>query len=100
MEVNEGNKMTDSRQEYIGASPLEGIEVTINSPSELRRALLDCIAATIEGRLDVARLNAIVGASAELHKSIKQQWDMKIYAAEHLAMYGELPPLIEGNVDE
>lgn len=52
--------------------------------NDLRGALLASIEAVLEGRLSVPQANAVVGLSSELHKSIRQEWDMRVYANENL----------------
>lgn len=73
-----------SEQEYISATPLDGINDIINSPEEFRRKLMDTMSALIEGRVSVSQANAVSALSAEVHKSINSQWDMACYAIEHL----------------
>lgn len=60
--------------------------VPIRNAAEHRRLLLDAMVATCAGTMNVAQANALVGLSAEVHKSIRQEWDMLVYAAEHLRM--------------
>lgn len=73
----------------------------IANPSELRSALLHCVEGVMEGRISVPQANAIANLSSELHKSIRQEWDMRVYAAEHL-QYGraELKKVIGRDGDE
>jgi hypothetical protein len=52
--------------------------------NDLRGALLATIEAVLEGRVNVPMANAVVGLSGELHKSIRQEWDMRVYANENL----------------
>ena len=56
----------------------------IITANDLRGALLASIEGVLEGRLNVSMANAVVGLSGELHKSIRQEWDMRCYANEHL----------------
>jgi len=58
----------------------------ITTPGEHRALLLASIEAVCEGRMNVPQANAVVGLSAEVHKSIKQEWDMRVYAAENLTL--------------
>lgn len=58
----------------------------ITSPAEHRALLLAAMEALCEGRLNVAQANALVGLSGEVHKSIRQEWDMRVYAAENLSL--------------
>lgn len=68
---------------------------------DLRGALLASIEAVLEGRLNVAQANAVVGMSAEVHKSLRQEWDMAIYATENISLNkGELVRILIGDVDE
>jgi hypothetical protein len=49
----------------------------------------------LEGRVNVGQANAIVGLSAELHKSIRQEWDMRVYASENITLHnGKLLKLL------
>jgi len=64
--------------------------------SDLRGALLASIEGILEGRVNVGQANAIVGLSGELHKSIRQEWDMRCYANEHLTLEaGKVIALLE-----
>jgi len=56
----------------------------LKTPEDLRGALLATIEAVLEGRVNVSQANSIVGLSGELHKSIRQEWDMRVYANENL----------------
>jgi len=53
---------------------------------DLRGALLAAIEGVLEGRVNVAQANAVTGLSGELHKSIRQEWDMRVYANENLSL--------------
>ena len=57
----------------------------IRTPEALRATILEAIEAVLEGRINVAQANAVSSLSAELHKSIKAEWDMRCYAAENLS---------------
>jgi len=68
----------------------------ITTPAEHRALLLASIEAVAEGRMNVAQANAIVGLSTEVHKSIKQEWDMRVYAAENLCIEnGQVVKMLE-----
>ena len=56
----------------------------ITSPAEHRALLLESIECVLEGRINVSQANAVASISAEVHKSLKQEWDMRVYAAENL----------------
>lgn len=76
-------------------------ERKIVTASDLRGVLLASIEAVLEGRLNVAQANAVVGLSGELHKSIRQEWDMRIYANENLCLdAGDVISLLEGNKND
>lgn len=62
------------------------MESKITTPNDLRRALMETIAGVIDGKLPVAHANAVVGLCQEVHKSIQQEWDMRVYATENLAL--------------
>jgi len=74
----------------------------IVTAADLRAALLASIEGVLEGRVNVAQANAVVGLSTELHKSLRQEWDMRCYANEHLSLSaGRVIKLIgEGEADE
>jgi len=72
----------------------------IGTASDLRGVLLATIEGVIEGRVTVAQANAVAQLSGELHKSIRQEWDMRIYAHEHLAIdKGKIVNLLAGGAD-
>lgn len=58
----------------------------INAPEELRALLLECAVRVMEGRTNVGQANAIAGLATEVHKSIRQEWEMRVYAAENLTI--------------
>jgi hypothetical protein len=60
----------------------------ITTPSEHRSFLLSAMEAVAEGRINVSQANAIVGISGEFHKSIRQEWDMRVYAEENITIKG------------
>jgi len=69
--------------------------------NDLRGALLATIEGVLEGRTNVAQANSIVGLSGELHKSIRQEWDMRVYANENISLEaGQIIKLLDGNNDE
>ena len=68
----------------------------ITNPAEHRAILLHSIEALLEGRITVPMANAVVGLSGELHKSIKQEWDMRVFASENLNLkHGEVVKMLE-----
>jgi len=68
----------------------------ITTPAEHRALLLASIEAVCEGRMNVPMANAVVGLSAEVHKSIRQGWDMRVYAAENLCLEnGQVTKMLE-----
>ena len=58
----------------------------ITTPQDHRALLLSAMEAVCEGRMNVSQANALVGLSGEVHKSIRQEWDMRVYAAENLTI--------------
>jgi len=69
----------------------------IVNAQDLRGALLATIEGVLEGRVNVAQANAVAAISTELHKSIRQEWDMRVYANENLSLsHGEVVKLLEG----
>lgn len=69
----------------------------ITTANDLRGALLASIEGVLEGRVNVAQANAVASLSGELHKSLKQEWDMRIYANENLTLdSGKVIKLLEG----
>lgn len=60
----------------------------IITASDLRGALLATIEGVLEGRVNVSQANAVAELSSEVHKSIRQEWDMRVYANENLSLSG------------
>jgi len=58
----------------------------IQTPEDHRALLLAAMQALCEGRLNVSQANALVGLSGEVHKNLRQEWDMRVYAAENLTL--------------
>lgn len=54
--------------------------------NHLRSMLITAIHGVMSGRINVAKANAIASLSGELHKSIDQEWNMRVYAAENLQL--------------
>lgn len=68
----------------------------ITTPEEHRAILLSAMEALLEGRLNANMSNALAALSAEVHKNLKQEWDMRVYAAEHLTLaHGEVVKMID-----
>jgi len=73
-------------------------ENKIGTSSDLRAVLLASIEGVLEGRVNVGQANAIVGLSSELHKSIRQEWDMRVYASENITLSnGKLLKLLDND---
>jgi len=71
-------------------------ENKIGTSSDLRAVLLASIEGVLEGRVNVGQASAVIGLSAELHKSIRQEWDMRVYASENLTLQnGKLLKLLD-----
>ena len=58
----------------------------ITSPSEHRAILLMTMEGILEGKVSVPMANAIASVSSEVHRSLRQEWDMRVYAAENLSL--------------
>ncbi len=73
----------------------------ITTPAEHRALLLATMEAVMEGRASVPQANAIAGLSQQVHQSIRQEWDMRCYAAENLClMEGEVIKMLETPKDD
>lgn len=62
------------------------VRYTINNAEDQRRLLLDAMVALVEGRINVAQANALANLSGEVHKSIRQQFDMLCYASDNFTI--------------
>lgn len=72
----------------------------ITTANDLRGALLGSIEKLLNNEINIGQANAIVGLSAELHKSIKQEWEMRKEANEIYAMdKSEVIALLVGEKD-
>jgi hypothetical protein len=58
----------------------------ITNACELRAVLLLAIEAVCAGRMTASQANAVVGLSSEIHKSIRQEWDVRVYASDRFAL--------------
>jgi len=68
----------------------------ITTPQEHRALLLAAMEALLEGRLNVQMANALASISGEVHKNLRQEWDMRVYAAENLTLeHGQVIKMIE-----
>lgn len=59
---------------------------TITSSRKHRALLIGAMEALVEGRMSVPVANALSALSSEVHKSIRQEWDMICYSAENFAL--------------
>lgn len=65
--------------------------------NDLRGALLATIEGVLEGRVNVSQASAVAELSCEVHKSLRQEWDMRVYANENLTLeHGHVIKLLEG----
>lgn len=72
----------------------------IVTAQDLRGVLLATIEGVLEGRVNTSQANQVAQLSAEFHKSLRQEWDMKVYANENLTIeHGRLVRLIDGEAD-
>lgn len=75
---------------------MDGANIILKTPSEVRGLLLATAVGVIEGRVTVAQANSVVGLSCEVHKSLKQEWDMRNEYAEAIQVeHGVVSTLIE-----
>jgi hypothetical protein len=58
----------------------------IKTANDLRLALMNTIEGVIGGTVSVTHANAVAELSEQVHKSLQQEWDMRVYAHEHFAM--------------
>lgn len=74
----------------------------INTPNDLRAVLLLTIEGVLKGAVSVPQANAVSSLSEQVHSSLRQEWDMRCYAAENLTLkHGEVVRLLgvdDGNV--
>lgn len=67
----------------------------IKTPADHRALLIAAMEALCEGRLNVAQANALAGLSAEVHKNLRLEWDMRVYASENISIEaGKITKLI------
>lgn len=73
--------------------------VKITTPAELRALLLETAVGVLDQRVNVSQANAVIGCSVEVHKSIRQEFEMRCFAAENLEIKGGevIRPLLEHN---
>lgn len=60
--------------------------VLIDSPAALRGLLVEAMVGVLEGRVSVPQANAVAGLGVEVHKSIRQEWDMREYVLKNLSL--------------
>ena len=71
-------------------------ENKITTPQELRATLLASIEKVVQGQMTVQQANAVANLSSELHKSIKQDFELRVYAAQNMSIEnGDLKKLLE-----
>ena len=70
--------------------------ITIKSPDEWRGMLMSAAVAVLDGRVNIAQANSVIGLSTEVHKSLRQEWDMRRYVSESITInHGRLIRLEE-----
>lgn len=78
--------------------------VRIETPEEWRALLMGCAVGVLDGRVNIQQANSVVGLSTEVHKSLRQQWDMQCYVAENILIEDgrvkRIPAVIEHEEDE
>ena len=74
----------------------------INTQNDIRAVLLLTIEGVLKGAVSVPQANAVSSLSEQVHSSLRQEWDMRCYAAENLTLkHGEVVRLLgvdDGNV--
>jgi len=71
-------------------------ENKITTPQELRATLLASIEKVVQGQMTVQQANAVANLSSELHKSIKQDFELRVYAAQNMSIEnGDIKKLLE-----
>ena len=63
-----------------------GSFVQITEPAEWRALLMNAAVGVLDQRVTVSQANSVAALSVEVHKSIRQEFDMRCYAAENLAI--------------
>lgn len=72
-------------------------ERKIVTAADLRGVLLAAIEGVLAGRVNVPQANSVVGLSGEIHKSLRQEWDMCVFANDKLSLdKGRIIKIIEG----
>lgn len=61
-------------------------KTVIDGPEKHRTLLFLCMEKVVTGELSVAQANAVAGLSAEVHKSLAQQFENQIYVYENMGM--------------
>lgn len=60
--------------------------VQIKEPAEWRALLMNAAVGVLDQRVTVSQANSVASLSVEVHKSIRQEFDMRCYAAENLGI--------------
>lgn len=71
----------------------------ITTPSDLRLALMKTIEQVLDGELSVAHAKTVADLSEQVHKSIHQEWGMRVYAHEYLSANSDSVVQLIGNDD-
>jgi len=67
----------------------------VTTPAEHRALLLRTMEGILEGKVSVPMANALASVSAEVHKNLKQEWEMRCYASENLTFeHGNIVKMI------
>jgi CYTH domain-containing protein len=71
--------------------------VRIETPAEWRALLMQTAVGVLDQRVNVSQANAVVGLSTEVHKSIRQEFEMRCFAADSIDIKdGKVVRLLEG----
>jgi hypothetical protein len=60
--------------------------VGIKTANDLRLAIMQTIEGVIDGKVSVTHAKAVAELSEQVHKSLQQEWDMRVYAHEHFSL--------------
>lgn len=58
----------------------------IKTANDLRGLLLASIESVVDGRMSISQGNTVAVLSEQFHKSISQEWEMRVYANEHISL--------------
>ena len=72
----------------------------IKAPEDFRAVLMNTALGVLEQRISVSQANAVASLSVEIHKSIRQEFEMRCYVSKDVVLHAGRVLRVEDCSDE